>query len=211
MSHKKSSFGRRAPTKNPRDRVLIVCEGEKTEPFYFSDLVRALGLSGTDVRICGKECGSDPQSIVKYAFDAAKADGAFDHVFCVFDRDTHANVNAAIGTAKGLKVRGAVFTTTLSVPCFEYWLIVHHGYFDRPFAKTRQLSVGGACLSELQRIWPDYKKKLRGVYSAVADKTDRAIANAKRREIDAANGGSDNPSTEVYKIVERLRKIASDG
>ncbi len=29
---------RKVPKRKPYDRVLIVCEGEKTEPIYFEDL-----------------------------------------------------------------------------------------------------------------------------------------------------------------------------
>lgn len=51
----------RRQRKNPRepyDVVLIVCEGSKTEPAYFTALKNELRLSSANISIFGKECGS---------------------------------------------------------------------------------------------------------------------------------------------------------
>ena len=38
---------------SPYDVVLIVCEGEKTEPNYFEELKDAFRLNNANVKICG--------------------------------------------------------------------------------------------------------------------------------------------------------------
>jgi len=56
---------RQAMKKAPYDIVLIVCEGEKTEPNYFNELKKAFRLSNTNIKIVGR--GADPLSVVNFA------------------------------------------------------------------------------------------------------------------------------------------------
>ena len=89
-----NSYARRAPSRQPYDTVLIVCEGEKTEPNYFTGLIKAHSLSSTNVAITNAP-GTDPMSVVGYA-ETIMAQMPYDRVFCVFDRDGHANFENAI-------------------------------------------------------------------------------------------------------------------
>ena len=57
---------RRAARRAPYAKILIVCEGEKTEPNYFNGVKDHYGLNSANIEICG-ECGADPLSIFKYA------------------------------------------------------------------------------------------------------------------------------------------------
>ena len=85
---------RRRATKAPYDVILIVCEGGKTEPNYFTELKKAFRLSNANVRICG--CGSDPLSVVDFAIETFRREQEFDRVYCVFDRDRHTTYNTAL-------------------------------------------------------------------------------------------------------------------
>ena len=117
------------PLRQPAPRILLVCEGEKTEPIYFSDLVVAWGLSN-QVKI-GKNDGSSPDRIVARAeelFALAQREGdAFDEVFCVFDRDAHERFGDAVARLKALKAVGQPVSGVVSVPCFEFWLLLLQG------------------------------------------------------------------------------------
>ena len=83
---------RKVAMRKPYDRVLIVCEGEKTEPSYFMELREYYGLHTANIEITG-ECGSSPTTILakaKELFNKAKQDGnPFDRVYCIFDKDEH--------------------------------------------------------------------------------------------------------------------------
>ncbi|WP_199720954.1 RloB family protein [Neisseria chenwenguii] len=46
-------------------RILIVCEGEKTEPNYFIGIRSYYRLHTANIEISGDKCGSDPKSIVE--------------------------------------------------------------------------------------------------------------------------------------------------
>ena len=82
------------------DRVLIVCEGEQTEPLYFEDFKHEYDLSSANVVATDASNGSDPVSIIKHAEklykESQKENNAFDRVFCVFDKDQHGNYDTAV-------------------------------------------------------------------------------------------------------------------
>ena len=118
---------RRKSIRAPYDRVLIVCEGAKTEPHYLWALVDYLKLSSANVEIDGNS-GSSPISVVRHAKrryreERGKGD-AFDRVYCVFDKDTHATYYEAINDCVSFKPLGVLHAVP-SVPCFEYWLLLH--------------------------------------------------------------------------------------
>ena len=49
-------------------RYLIVCEGTKTEPYYFQSLLEDIGIRLPTVRVAKNE-GSSPDRIVTHALD----------------------------------------------------------------------------------------------------------------------------------------------
>jgi hypothetical protein len=59
---------RRNANRKPYDHVLIVCEGEKTEPYYFEEIRVHLDLDSANIKIDGS-CDSSPKSVVDYAED----------------------------------------------------------------------------------------------------------------------------------------------
>ncbi|MGB5232290.1 MAG: RloB family protein [Desulfoprunum sp.] len=137
---------RRAARTAPYERVLIVCEGEKTEPLYFKEIRHEYRLSTANVQVWPSSSGTDPLNVVDYAAllfnkgDRAKQiqPRAFDLLFAVFDRDEHTTFNQALERAKALDGRlkndlgePVSFRAIASVPCFELWLLLH---FDDVYA-----------------------------------------------------------------------------
>ena len=47
---KTESLRRKKAMKDPYDVVLIVCEGKKTEPNYFSEMKKAFRLSNANIK-----------------------------------------------------------------------------------------------------------------------------------------------------------------
>lgn len=71
---------RRVNTREPLQRFLIVCEGEKTEPAYFD----GFRVPSVTIEIAG--LGKAPLTLVEQAIDR-RSKGQYDQVWCVFDRD----------------------------------------------------------------------------------------------------------------------------
>jgi len=79
-------------------RILIVCEGEKTEPNYFEEIRREYRIHTANVRVLPSEAGTNPMQIVQFAEDTFRKSGkAFDKVFAVFDRDDHLPRCSSVG------------------------------------------------------------------------------------------------------------------
>ena len=89
-------FARKGETRKVKRRVLIVCEGEKTEPLYLRSLVSHFGLTTAEIYISG-EGGSAPKSVVSHGKKILADDSDFEIVLFVFDRDQHTDYDAAIG------------------------------------------------------------------------------------------------------------------
>ncbi|HEB79648.1 MAG TPA: RloB domain-containing protein [Rhodospirillales bacterium] len=198
-------LARKSGNREARERVLIVCEGEKTEPYYLMEIRESLGLTNADIVICGKECGSDPLSIVDYALGRFKEDSGYDNVFCVFDKDSHATYKTAVDKIE--RKPGKRWCTIKSVPCFEFWVLLHFKETTKPFSGAGGLSPCDRILIEVRREFGEYHKGYRGLYKLVGDQTDKAISNAKATLNEAQKAGTDNPSTEMHILVEYLRDL----
>lgn len=78
---------RRAAVRQPYERILIVCEGEKTEPQYLNDIRDELRLSTANVQVCQGASGTEPSQMVEYAEDLfLNGDLARGIEACAFDR-----------------------------------------------------------------------------------------------------------------------------
>ena len=204
-----SDLARKKAKRASYAKVLIVCEGEKTEPNYFNVLRNHLALNNANVVVTG-ECGSSPLSIVEYAMqryrDEQHAGDPFDKVFCVFDRDAHDTYQQALDKIAAAKPKDT-FVTITSVPCFEYWLLLHFDYTAAPFHAAGKKSAGDRVVDELRKKLPDYQKGDGSVFDRLVDQLPRAKAHAARALIDARDNNSDNPSTRVHELVEYLQNI----
>lgn len=119
-----------------RRAVLIVCEGQNTEPRYFHRLVRALGLSATvTVEIHGAPGCTDPRGLVDFAASKARerkrqarddlTKAEFEDVWVVFDVEHAENGRqAAIPGAVQAALRAGL-SLAVSNPSFEVWYILH--------------------------------------------------------------------------------------
>ena len=204
-----NDLARKKEKRSSYERVLIVCEGEKTEPNYFQELVDCLELNTANVEIDGS-CGSSPISVVNHAKhlyqEEKKAGDSYNKVFCVFDKDTHTTYDAALLLIKNSKPKD-VFEAANSVPCFEYWLLLHFIYMTKAYAANGGKSSCGNLISALKQYLPGYDKGDKGVYSQVTDQTNQAIAFSKRSLAQAIAHGTDNPTTYIHELVEYLQNL----
>lgn len=193
-------------------RYLIVCEGTKTEPHYFRELLDDLTIRGQLVRIA-PNAGVSPDRVVAHALalydgDAASGD-AYDTVYCVFDRDRHTTFDAAVQRTKALSAAGKPLVAITSTPCFEIWLLLHFGYTAQPFHPAGKKSVGDQVVAALKakKGFGKYGKGQKGVYAQLKGGLADALDNADQLRRHCAATGSVNPATDVDKLVLALRKL----
>jgi hypothetical protein len=200
---------RKIARRDPYERILIVCEGEKTEPNYFGWLRSKLGLNKANVVIADKRGGLDPKSLVEYGIDEYNKEKDFDHVYCVFDKDKHTTYQGALDKIRSARFRGkAKIHAITSVPCFEFWLLLHFTYTTRPYVAPFNESNCALVVTDLRQHIPGYEKGSKDFLSYIDDtKISDAITHAKRVLVFHETSGTDNPSTNVHHLVEYLTKI----
>ena len=210
MSRRKNRDLKRQPPKTESyDLVLIVCEGEKTEPYYFKNLMSIEKLSSVNISVIPSN-GSDPVSVVDTAIKERKNQEKylpFNAIYCVIDRDKHPNFNQAIDKANANDIK-----IIASHPSFEYWYICHFDFYRSPIIANGNKSAGDNCVSILNKSWKrafkkDYTKNQSNLYALLLDKLEMAINNAKAGLEQAQNEGELNPSTQVYELVDYLKNI----
>ena len=204
-----SDLERRKSRRAPYDRVLVVCEGSKTEPNYLQELIDFLELNSANVEVDGSS-GSSPISVVqhaksRYAEERLKND-AFDRVFCVFDKDTHASYAQALDEV-ARSVPRRVFSSINTVPCFEYWLLLHFVFSTRSYTGAGARSACARLIEELHGYIPGYSKGASGLFKDLMDQTDQAVAFSKRALQEASRNGTDNPTTLMHTLVEYLQQL----
>lgn len=196
------AIGRRGPSRQPKFRILIVCEGRITEPGYLKAFQHAARNPRVHVAVAG-ETGV-PRTVVEIAIrlqkeaeDEAKQQHdenlKWDQVWAVFDIDEHPNVDQARQLASANEINLAI-----SNPCFELWALVH-------FQEQRAHIERHAARAALQRHLPEYDKALdfAKMYPGYA----AAVLRARTLEADADRHGEidRNPTTAVHRLTELIR------
>lgn len=204
----RADFARRSPHRQIRSKVVIACEGKKTEPLYFDAIRSHLRASAKDIVIVDHK-GTDPLTIVQSAVDEVELQRPWlkgDTAWAVFDGDEHRQ-NAAqkqrwdqalsLAAARHIKV-------VISNPCFELWYLLH---FQAQSANIHR----DATLRALKNHIPGYDKGI-SVFAALhtlqppLGRSSAVTRAASLRAMHERNSSQSwtNPSTEVHILVERL-------
>ena len=125
---------RRIGNRPPYARVLIVCEGSKTECNYFDEIRQKLRIPTAHLYAIPSRSGTDPKHVVQSAESEFYFRGkSFERIYAVFDRDDHPEYANAIHMAEAKEKQNikndlkeqVTFEAIVSVPCFELWLLLH--------------------------------------------------------------------------------------
>ena len=194
----KARLQRKLATRLAKQHILIVCEGEKTEPNYFD----AFPVSSAEVTILGK--GFNTKSLVNYAKykaqEAKKNKVPYDQILCVFDKDsfTKGQFNTAIQMADqyGFKV-------AYSNEAFELWYVLHFEYLTAGIDREQYIKKLSKYLGK------KYKKNSTEMYDILLSRQNAAIKNAKKLlKLDGRLNPADMiPSTTVHLLVEELNRL----
>lgn len=204
-ARRSAALQRQKHQRAPNKRYLIVCEGTKTEPYYFRELLDDLRIRA--VCIARNNDGVSPCRVVEHALDLYEEDAAsgdaYDTVYCVFDRDRHTTFDDAVARIQELSDDGKPLAAITSTPCFEFWLLLHFGYTDQPF------HAAGAVVKTLKTKpgFEKYRKSQKGIYAQLKNKLDSALNHAGKLRRHTKAVGIDNPATDIDKLVQELRKL----
>ena len=213
IAEPKERYRRPIPLLDERDRVLIVTEGLKTEPDYFRRLVDEFDLTTADVvRIVG-DGGSAPISVFEKAKSIVDSDEDYEHIFCVFDRDQHESYGRALEKIAQLaskkKFLGKTVMAITSIPCFEFWFILH------VIESTKSYDSASKLIADLRKIelfkkynkkdCADFFDKISGMRNDAKKRAERILEDAKKT---SQTEYYEEPSTRVHMVVGALEKIS---
>lgn len=202
-------LSRRKSKRSSYEKVLIVCEGEKTEPNYFNEQVSHYKLNSANVAVDGK-CGSSPKSVFERAKELAQIEkirgDAYDRVYCVFDKDSHESYTQTLVDIDSYK-SNSKFIAVTSVPCFEYWLILHFQFSTKPYHESGKLSIADQVIKHLKTFIPHYSKGDDALFTQLLGQLDYAKQNAIRANKEGNDNHTDNPTTLVHELVEYLQNL----
>ena len=217
----RDSFYRRRAGKTPARAILIIAEGEVTEPVYFEALRDNLALQTIEIVVHGAGKG-DPKRLAEEALEARKKRKRdarngdlpfskamdFDELWIVFDTEAperQGRYHDGVAFAKSNNVQ-----TAGSTPCFEYWLLLHRRYTTAPMAEFSDVKkhlknvLGGKYAKNRQEALELIPPLLQDVDSAVA-----RAEKARKYHLEAGTPDPANPSTDVDRLINSIRKGAS--
>ncbi|MCL2028102.1 MAG: RloB family protein [Bacteroidales bacterium] len=191
--------------------ILIVCEGEKTEPSYFNQFE----IPSLTIKAVGT--GHNTISLVNKAEEFA-SQKKYDQVWCVFDKDdfSERSFNDAIQKALSKK-----FKVAYSNQSFEYWLILH--FNDHQGGRMHRDDYNKKINTYLKPFGVVYDGKrskiitehffelLSGIDEKTGEKRIKlAIKRAKTiyDKLDHKNPAKEESSTTVFRLVKELQKYA---
>lgn len=193
------------------ERILIVTEDTVVEPEYFNMLAEELEI---DMNVHVEEEGfTDPLALVEYALHMYSSEKKYSRVYCVFDRNGHDNYGRALRAIEhnGGSSKESGVIAIPSVPCFEYWFVLHESPSAKPYASCQEL------LSKMEgmRRFKDlgFKKEekarfIRSIFNNIYPDIGTAIANSKivlNNHIGGYDLHFENPSTRVHILVEDMQ------
>jgi hypothetical protein len=183
--------GRPVNTRRLRERFLIVCEGERTEPLYFENF-----RVSKSVRVIGT--GFNTVSLIQRAIEIRnESEDKFDQVWCVFDKDSFSdeNFNRAINLAAANAIKVAY-----SNEAFELWYLLHFRYSDSALSRNLYAEM----LSKFLGF--SYKKQFPGMHEVLDSRQADAIRNATQllTSYNPHNPAKNNPCTTVHILVQTL-------
>ena len=188
---------RRKQTAQPKETILILCEGKNPECRYFEKLAAKLPIESRVTVQHGKD-----KALISLGKKAIKEqeESEYSKVYLVIDDDGRSN---EIKKLRNELQQHKQIILIISDPCFEFWLLLHFTKTTRPFKHTK----GGksACDQVIQELkkkgrLPKYEKNAPNIFETTYSDIETALKTAKSL--------SGHPSTNIHILVEDLRELA---
>jgi len=200
---------RRLGTRQPGKRLLVVCEGEKTEPCYLREIRETMRIPAANLFVT-HEGVTEPKQIVDAAWDIfLSGKGKFrprgaDVVVAIFDRDIHRTYHEALDFASTLDAKQPKnddkqpvrFLAVPSNSCFELWPLLHFKDQQTPIHRDD-------AFDQVRGFVPGYDKGMTGLFAQTKAHLPLAMERAYRlaERFDPRTNG---PWTGMHVLIHLL-------
>lgn len=178
---------------------LIICEDTKSSQYYMKGLKDKFGIN---IKIEKSE-GTDIANVIRTAGIKGKRTGLskeMQQIYCLFDKDETSN---EVFQSKIRESERKGYKNAYSIPCYEYWLLLHLIKTDRPFNNAQECC--NAFVDAYNRRFgtqlstADLKRK-SDIFEDLYNNFNDAFDNANSYEYEDLS----NPHTNMHKIIEEL-------
>lgn len=207
--------------------ILVVCEGE-TEGDYIRCLrekwriKKKIHVVDGSNHVCIKDFieipkkppqigsdkyGSSAVNVVDYAIAVAQKRKTpfkpYKQIFCLFDKDDP--IKFAEACQKSRPIRGGEVFKITSVPCIEYWLLLHFEKTDAP------LGTASNAVIKLKKHISDYSEDKKRIDSnrfkllCENDGIGNAVKWAEQLCESSLQLDTDDPTTRMYELMNRIK------
>ncbi|MBW2661022.1 MAG: RloB domain-containing protein [Deltaproteobacteria bacterium] len=192
----KRPLDRRSRPEPHRDARLFVIatEGEETEKQYFS----MFRNKRCQVKIIASLEGRSAPKYVLEQLKKFKKEYQLkgdDELWLMIDVDRWPERELAAVSSQSAQNN---FFLAVSNPCFEIWLYLHH-------ASTRKKSISSVKMKQILRDKLGSYNSSNLDLSQFAGKVEKAIARAKKLDIDVTERWPSSTGTHVYKVVKKIK------
>ncbi|MCM1569043.1 MAG: RloB family protein [Roseburia sp.] len=186
--------------------TYIVSEGTKTEPYYIESIAQQINEKykafSTGRFIIVKGTGRNTKGLLEYARNTVdKEFPQAEVVWLMYDKDDFPldNFDNTQYSAEN-KTDVRKYCVAWSNECIELWFLLHF--------QELSVNVGREKYRELLKDYCGYEKNMKNVFEILRDKTDAAIARAKRQYEAYGDAAPSRmcPATRVYQLIEELQR-----
>jgi hypothetical protein len=197
-------------------RYYIFCEGEQTEPQYFSSFkkyIESNPIYKNLVLIEIEPCGAETMRVISQAEEFVRKNKVKKgQIWCLYDKDSF-----PAERFNGVHDR-AVFLNRLnsdlqyhaawSNECIEYWFLLHFSYYTSNNYRSKYIEFLNSKFAELKLN--KYAKNMDNIFDILLQYGNPKLAIRYAKRIIEENKGKTPamiaPGTKVYELVEELAK-----
>lgn len=198
---------------------LLVTEGEKTEPYYFEDVIRHYNSQlENKINIKIEGAGRNTKSLVMHAEEFVNSvdkynreDIYYSKIFVVFDKDDFKN-DEFDNAIKMCISRG--YIPLWSNESFELWFLLHFNYLDSSISREECIKKINECF-KASGINIKYRKNDKDIFNKLLKygSLENARKNSKKLHsnmIENKSTPSNASCTTVYKFFDELDIVINE-
>lgn len=197
-------------------RYYIFCEGQQTEPQYFSGFkkyIESNPIYKDMVLVEIEPCGAETMRVIGQAEEYVRKNKITKgQIWCVYDKDSFPaeRFNGVLERAEALNSQNedVQYHAAWSNECIEFWFILHFSYYTSNNHRSEYIEFLNNKFAELGI--GKYAKNMENIFDVLLEHGNPMLAiRYAKRIINEHQGMTPTmiaPGTKVYELVEELVK-----
>ena len=197
-------------------RYYIFCEGQQTEPQYFSGFkkyIESNPIYKDMVLVEIEPCGAETMRVIGQAEEYVRKNKITKgQIWCVYDKDSFPaeRFNGVLERAEALNLQNkdVRYHVAWSNECIEFWFILHFSYYTSNNHRSEYIEFLNNKFAELGI--GKYAKNMENIFDVLLKYGNPKLAIRYAKRIISEHQGMTPtmiaPGTKVYELVEELVK-----